>query len=110
MASPRRKPTWILPVVLVLSLAAPCITASRAFFGSGSPQDKLLSTEDHPGYHVPTGFEQAHQWARAAHGEDVSDAELDAIDADDDLALPQLGRRRYHTHDALCLPTATAFG
>ena len=45
------------------------------------------------GRQVPTGFEQANQWARAARGEDVSDADLDAIDADDDLPLPQLGNQ-----------------
>ena len=38
-----REPDWLLC----------CATLRRAFFGSGSPQDVLLSSEELPGYHVP---------------------------------------------------------
>ena len=54
-------------------------------------------------WQVPTGFEQANNWARVAHGDELSDAELvhfDQVD-DDAAAHPPIAVLAHNRADAL---------
>ena len=56
-------------------------------------------------WQVPTGFEQANNWARVAHGDELSDAELVHFDqVDDDAAAHPIGGAHRPTSTSSPLP------